>query len=183
MGLGIMDLEGSWLFTVANFSPYAVLGFELSFLVFSQRFFDDILTTFLRLFCKKTGFFKFEQYSFEGSKTFWFLHFVLRCTCAQRPQEQPSPSRWKASFPPRLCSVFCAFAVCTARCRSGQISPSPPKNKKGDSPIGLYPKGQFLKTRHISKEVCRILRLRTQMQCLSGKLTSTYYHFAIAFLL
>ena len=45
------------------------------------------------------------------------------------------------------------------------------KNKKIRA-IGLYHKGQFSKIRYISKEVCRILRLWLQMQCLSGKLTS-----------
>ena len=38
--------------------------------------------------------------------------------------------------------------------------------------IGRCSKGQFSKIRHISKEVCRILRLWLQMQCLSGKLIS-----------
>ena len=40
--------------------------------------------------------------------------------------------------------------------------------KKG-TVIGASPKGQFSKIRYISKEVCRISRLCTQMQCLSGK--------------
>ena len=35
-----------------------------------------------------------------------------------------------------------------------------------------YSKGQFSKIRHISKEVCRILHLWTQMQCLSEILIS-----------
>ena len=43
--------------------------------------------------------------------------------------------------------------------------------KKGTD-LGSYPKGQFLKIRYISKGVCRILRLRTQLQCLSVKSTS-----------
>ena len=44
--------------------------------------------------------------------------------------------------------------------------------QKRSTEIVLYPKGQFSKIRHISKEVCRILNLCPQMQCLSGKLIS-----------
>ena len=33
-------------------------------------------------------------------------------------------------------------------------------------------KDSFARIRYISKEVCRILHLRTQMQCLSGKVIS-----------
>ena len=45
-------------------------------------------------------------------------------------------------------------------------------NTKKESVIGASPKGRFSNMWYISKEVCRILLLWTQMQCLSGKLTS-----------
>ena len=38
--------------------------------------------------------------------------------------------------------------------------------------LGCHSKGQFLKIRYISKEVCRVLHLWTQMQCLSRKTDS-----------
>ena len=38
--------------------------------------------------------------------------------------------------------------------------------------MGCTLKDSFSKIRHISKEICRILHLCPQMQCLSGKLTS-----------
>ena len=44
--------------------------------------------------------------------------------------------------------------------------------KKKSNAIERHSKGQFSEIRHISKKVCRILRLCPQMQCLSGKLTS-----------
>ena len=43
--------------------------------------------------------------------------------------------------------------------------------KKKSQALERHSKGQFWEIRHISKEVCRILRLWIQMQCLSGKLT------------
>ena len=44
--------------------------------------------------------------------------------------------------------------------------------KKKKISLERLSKGQFSKIRHISNEVCRILRLCPQMQCLSRKLIS-----------
>ena len=65
--------------------------------------------------------------------------------------------------------------LCLARfARSSQDIRMSERNKgakQKPEAIGAYIKGQFSRIRHISKEVCRILRLCLQMQCLSGKLT------------
>ena len=82
----------------------------------------------------------------------------------------------RSFVPHRAAMMFSRSCVATFRSEMmltfGQMMLCLAAQMKKSKPIEHHSKGQFGEIRHISKEVCRILHLWTQMQCLSGKLIS-----------
>ena len=95
-----------------------------------------------------------------------YCSLLCRLPSQARPQSSRIvTSRWRLTPP----IVPCFVDFLQRKRLSIVFTLSPVIRYKREEHLEQFPKGQFSKIRYISKEVCRILHLWTQMQCLSGK--------------